>query len=215
MPRLSLTFQIPAKYDKNTFTDIFNQIANQLNNLSEGKLYGRYYNNSIAPAVTAMPGAVSDIVWNKNATVQAASPNRYIVLGWINNVAGTPGTWQPLNIPIESSFTAWTSFTPSRTGWTDVGTPTVTGRYLQAGNLCFFQVKIVPATTTATTAGTSYIALPLTAGASGMGGDGSMENITTLIAVGACAFDVTNSRVYVPTQAATGNSLSVAGWFEV
>ena len=107
----------------------------------------------------------------------------------------------------------WQDWTPTRTGWTDVGTPTVTGRFRVVGRQCFFQVQVVPGTTCATVAGTSYIALPLTA--AGLAGDGSMMNLTTLVAIGVCAFDVTNSRVYVPAQVATGNTLTIVGWFEV
>ena len=108
---------------------------------------------------------------------------------------------------------SWISWTPVRTGWTDVGTPTVTGRYRVVGRQCFFQVQVIPGTTVATTAGTSYVALPITA--MGLSGNASMMNITTLIATGLCAIDVTNSRVYVPTQAASGNTLTIAGWYEI
>ena len=109
---------------------------------------------------------------------------------------------------------SWIAWTPIRTGWTDVGGPTVTARYCQFGNVVFFQIKVVPGTTVATTAGTSYVSLPVAAGASGIGGDGSMVNTTALLAIGAVAFDVANSRCYVPTQAATTATLEIAGWFE-
>ena len=104
----------------------------------------------------------------------------------------------------------WTTWTPARTGWTDVGTPTVTGRYRIVGKKGEAQIKVVPGTTCATTAGTSYVGLPITA--KGIAGHGSMTNISTLIAVGVCVVDVTNSRVYVPTQAATANTLTI--WVE-
>lgn len=107
---------------------------------------------------------------------------------------------------------AFQTYTPTRFGWTDVGSPTVTARFTKNGHVCFFEVQIVPGTTTATVAGTSYITLPVTA--AGLGGDGSMENLTTLIGVGGCAFDIPNSRVYVPTQTGTANTLVVSGWFE-
>lgn len=112
-------------------------------------------------------------------------------------------------------FTDWKSWTPTRTGWTDVGSPTVTGRYCQIGGVCFFQASVTPGTTVAAAGGTSYISLPLTANAAEIGGDGSMVNTTALLAVGACAFDLTNSRCYVPSQAATTANLEVAGWFPV
>lgn len=106
----------------------------------------------------------------------------------------------------------WTAFTPSRTGWTDVGAPSVTGRFRLVGRQCFFQVKIVPATSVASVAGTSYMTLPVTA--AGLDGDATMKNFTTLVAVGLCAFDIANSRVYTPAQAASGNTFLIAGWFE-
>ena len=111
------------------------------------------------------------------------------------------------------SRTAWTPFTATRTGWTDVGSPTVTARYSQIKNVCYFQVKVVPGTTVATVAGTSYVNLPITA--FGFTGEGSMTDLTTLIGIGNCVIDSTNSRVYVPTQTATGDTLVIGGWFEV
>ena len=107
----------------------------------------------------------------------------------------------------------WESWTPVRVGWTDIGTPTVNGRFHVIGRQCFFQVEVIPGTTVATTAGTSYVELPIAA--EGFGGDANMVDRTTLISVGACAFDVANSRVYVPSQVATGDTLVVAGWYEI
>jgi hypothetical protein len=106
----------------------------------------------------------------------------------------------------------WTAWSPSRTGWTDVGTPVVTGRFRVVGRQCFFQVKVTPGTTCATTAGTSYVALPLTA--KGLAGDGSMS-LDPNVYVGGCTIDITNSRCYVPTQAAVANTFIIGGWFEV
>lgn len=133
---------------------------------------------------------------------------------------GTPGWGQDgedgetiiVTVPT-AAVSRWASFTTTRTGWTDVGAPTVTARYQVNENVCHFQVKVVPATTVATTAGTSYVTLPLTA--AGLAGDATMMNTTTLIGVGVCAIDVANSRAYVPTQAATANTLTIAGWYEV
>ena len=109
----------------------------------------------------------------------------------------------------------WSTWTPTRTGWTDVGEPTVTARKCQIGNIGYLQIKVVPSTTTATVAGTSYVDLPYTANASGIGGDGSMLNSTTLIGIGTTVIDVANSRIYVPTQGATANTLTISAWFEV
>ena len=107
----------------------------------------------------------------------------------------------------------WTLYTPTRTGWTDVGSPTVTARYRHVGKKCEFQISVVPGTTCATVAGTSYVTLPMTA--SGIAGSATMADTTALTAVGTCVIDIANSRCYVPAQVATGDTLTIAGWFEV
>lgn len=117
------------------------------------------------------------------------------------------------NPPPPALQSAWTAFTAARTGWTDVGTPTVTARYCQISRICYFQVRAVPDTSVATVAGTSYITLPRTA--AGLAGEGSMVDLVTLVGIGSCVIDVANSRVYVPTQTATADTLLISGWFEV
>ena len=106
----------------------------------------------------------------------------------------------------------WSSFTVSAS-ITVVGTPTYTGRYKIVGKLCFFQISAVASTSIATTAGTSYFALPITA--KGLAGSATMTNDTTDVAVGVCHVDVAASRVYPPSQAASGNTFTLAGWFEI
>jgi len=105
------------------------------------------------------------------------------------------------------------TYTTTRTGWTDVGTPTVTAKFIDKGTLCFFEIKVVPATTVATAAGTSYVSLPVTA--AGLSGTVTMTDSTTLIGVGTGVIDVTNSRAYVPAQVATADTLTIAGTYEV
>ena len=105
------------------------------------------------------------------------------------------------------------AWTPTRTGWTDVGAPTVSAVFERVGGLVFFEIKVTPATSVATTAGTSYFSFPVPASASALAGEASMMNITTLVSVGVCAMDMANSRCYVPTQLATGNVLTTAGWY--
>ena len=89
---------------------------------------------------------------------------------------------------------------------------TVVGRFKVVGKLCFAQVQS-SGTSIATTAGTSYIALPVAA--KGYGGDMKMFNVTTGIAVNGGGINVANSRMMVPTQGASGNTFSFSCWFEV
>jgi hypothetical protein len=109
---------------------------------------------------------------------------------------------------------AWKAFTPSFTSLVNVGSPTITGRFIQGDGRVFFQVKIVPGTTSASTAGTTYFTLPTTAAAEGITGDGAMTDLTTKVSIGVVVIDVANSRCYTPTQAATGDSMIISGWYE-
>lgn len=106
----------------------------------------------------------------------------------------------------------WDSFTVS-VSLTVVGTPTYTGRYRIVGRQCFFQVKLVSSTSIASAAGTNYVALPI--GAKGLGGQAAMTDDTTNIAVGIAHIDVATSRCYLPAQAASGDTFTVAGWYEI
>lgn len=105
----------------------------------------------------------------------------------------------------------WESFTVSYSFATATSL-TVTGRYHVIGKQCFFQVKST-GTSLATTAGTSYISLPIPA--KGYGGEGVMSNDTTNVSVGLGHIDVSNSRFYPPTQAASGNDFTFSGWYEI
>lgn len=105
----------------------------------------------------------------------------------------------------------WESWNPAYS-FTTATSLTVVGRYHVAGRRCAFQV-MTTGTSLATTAGTSYITLPLMAG--GYGGWCQMSNDTTNVAVGLGHIDVANSRMYPPTQGASGNTFIFTGWYEV
>lgn len=98
---------------------------------------------------------------------------------------------------------------------TVVGMPTYVGRYRFVGKQCFFQISAVAATSIASTAGTHYFSLPTAA--KGLGGQATMTNATSKIAVGDCHIDtsVSPARAYVPTQAPSGNTFIIAGWYEI
>lgn len=106
----------------------------------------------------------------------------------------------------------WVDFTPTFS-LTVVGTPTYSGRFKIVGRQCFFQVKLVSSTSIASTAGTHYLNLPIAA--KGYGGMATMQNRTTHIAVGVCEIDADTSRCYLPTQGASGNTFTVAGFYEI
>lgn len=108
----------------------------------------------------------------------------------------------------------WDSF-PVSTNLVIVGTPTYVGRSRVVGRQRFFQSSIVSSTSIASTAGTHYVALPTPA--KGLGGQATMTNATTKIAVGDCHIDtsVSPARAYLPSQVASGDTFIVAGWYEI
>ena len=89
---------------------------------------------------------------------------------------------------------------------------TVVGRFKVVGRQCFWQVQS-SGTSLATTAGTSYIALPIPA--KGYSGIVNMYNATTNINVGTSGVDVTNSRAHLPSQIASANTFAFWGTYEV
>ena len=107
----------------------------------------------------------------------------------------------------------WESFTPSFGSLTVVGATSYTGRYRIVGKQLQFQVQFSAATSIESTAGTDYLTLPVTA--RGLSGVAVMTNDTTNVAVGVCHIDVANSRCYLPTQGASGNTFNLAGWYEI
>lgn len=108
---------------------------------------------------------------------------------------------------------AWAVFAPSFISLTVVGATTYTGRFHVVGKQCFFQVTLLAATSIASTAGTTYMTLPITS--KGIAGEATMANLTTNVAVGVGVIDAVNGKCYPPSQTASGNTFSLCGWFEV
>ena len=106
---------------------------------------------------------------------------------------------------------SWTAWTPTYSFATATGL-TVLGRYKIVGKQCFWQVKS-SGTSIATTAGTSYIDLPITA--KGFGGVSQMFNDSANTGVAAGGISVGDSRYYPPTQGASGDTFIFSGWYEV
>lgn len=107
----------------------------------------------------------------------------------------------------------WTPWTVAFGALTVVGAASYTGRYRLVGRLCQLQVQFSAATSIASTAGTDYLTLPFSA--KGLSGFGTMTNDTTNIAVGVCHLDVATSRLYLPTQVASGSVFNLYAEYEV
>lgn len=107
----------------------------------------------------------------------------------------------------------WYAWTPVFTNLTVVGATSYIARQRTVGHLCQAQVKMSAATSIASTAGSTYLALPLNA--MGLTGFCVMTNDTAKTAVGLGHIDVTNSRMYLPSQVASGNIFHLFMEFEV
>lgn len=107
---------------------------------------------------------------------------------------------------------AWTTFTPTFGSLTVVGATNYSGRFRKSGKLFQLQVKFSAATSIASVAGTDYLTSPVNM--VGLSGMAVMTNDTTNVAVGVCHVDVATSRIYLPTQMASGNTFNLFAEFE-
>lgn len=105
-----------------------------------------------------------------------------------------------------------TSWSPSFTNLTEVGAPTITGRYYKISqSLCYFSVKIIPSTSTTATAGSTYINnFPLTANA-----DGACFAVSGLLGGSAGQVDSSTNRIYPPGWTAVTVPLTIIGMVEI
>jgi len=107
----------------------------------------------------------------------------------------------------------WKQFTPVFVSLTVVGDTTYKGRLRVVGKQCQFQVQFQAVTSIASTAGTTYLELPITA--VGIGGVATMTNDTTNIAVGVAHICETLQGCFLPTQGASADVFMLCGWYEI
>ena len=89
--RLNVKNQLLTEYSRIRIESILTLITNQLNGISEG--IAAYVTNAYTAAPTSGTYAVGDFVKNSAPAEAGAAASKYVVLGWICTVAGTPGTW--------------------------------------------------------------------------------------------------------------------------
>ena len=68
----------------------FRDIADQLNGVSEGRIYNNYQAQLTIPTTGSY--AQGDKVWKSNPVEAGTTGSKYVVIGWICTVSGTPGT---------------------------------------------------------------------------------------------------------------------------
>ena len=89
--KLSLRPKVTADYSPHAMMRIAEDIERQLTALSEGRLTATYNAYTSAPATGTW--AVGDFIRNSAPSELGSASSKYVILGWVCTVAGTPGTW--------------------------------------------------------------------------------------------------------------------------
>jgi hypothetical protein len=119
-------------------------------------------------------------------------------------------TWFANNLTVTGD-TEIVSWTPTLVGWTNVGAPTITGKYVKKGTLIYFIVVITPGTSISATLNTSTITgIPMVPS---LGGVASMVdgNVRSL---GSCAVS-SSGIIYPQTTGVITVSVTIAGTFSL
>jgi len=91
--RLDIRPRFPAdpKLMERKLTDLFVETNTQVNRLTEGTASAVHNAGTAAP--TAGTFAVGDFIRNSAPVELGAAASKYVILGWVNTVAGSPGTF--------------------------------------------------------------------------------------------------------------------------
>lgn len=141
---------------------------------------------------------------DNNTAFLAASPNAVLT----SNGDGAP-TWVQ-QLPV-TNFQDATSFNLTLAGWTNVGSPTATGRSVVSGQQVVVSLQIIPATSVSTTYSTSQITnLPVACGA--ISQTLTVLNLTSGESYSAVVLAGT-TNINLPTIGVTGDTLIISGTY--
>jgi hypothetical protein len=93
-----LPINAESDYDKQLhrkLLDFFRPLVNKVNGLASGVFY-HSADNAATAAPTTGTYAQGDFIRNSNPTELGIATAKYVVLGFICTVGGTPGTWLPV-----------------------------------------------------------------------------------------------------------------------
>jgi len=117
------------------------------------------------------------------SNIYGSSGTGYVTVNGVTNTNLSKGiagdaTWKTTKLTFNGDG-EMVSWTPTLVGWTNVGTPTVTGKYVKQGKIVTFYVNVTPATSISSTVVTSTITgLPFTPMAgSGTQTDGNARSL--------------------------------------
>lgn len=122
---------------------------------------------------------------------------------------GGNATWIQEKLTVTGIWDQNTSWTPVLSGWTNVGSPTVTGKWQRKGKVVTFYVRIVPATSISATKSTSTITgFPFTSLETGSACITMVDD--NVNSYGACAMGLTGI-IYPQTSGVLTVPISIAG----
>jgi hypothetical protein len=76
---------------KTRLYEVFKTIAIQLNGISEGRMSA--FHNAYTAAPTTGTWAQGDSIKNSAPAEAGIATAKYVIIGWVCTVGGTPGTW--------------------------------------------------------------------------------------------------------------------------
>lgn len=92
MSRLNSAVQVPSEYDKALLARVFNAIDTQVNGISEGSIQATH--NAYTAAPTTGTYQLGDFIKNSNPSELGGAGSKYVLIGFLCVLAGTPGTWK-------------------------------------------------------------------------------------------------------------------------
>lgn len=90
MSKLSVASAVPAAYEGSIFRKIIASIQDKLNLLAEGRISARHFTSSSIPTTGSF--AQDDIIWKSSVSEEGSASSKYVIIGWVCTVAGSPGT---------------------------------------------------------------------------------------------------------------------------
>jgi hypothetical protein len=90
--KLAYLHRVPKEYDQGSYVDLFRDVAQQLDGVSEGLITATH--NATTAAPTTGPHKQGDFVRNSTPSELGGAGSKYVVFGWVCVTTGTPGTWK-------------------------------------------------------------------------------------------------------------------------
>jgi hypothetical protein len=89
--KVAASNKVPQAYDKGRIQDIVREVENAVNSMAEGRIVSRYNASTAAPSGGTY--AKGDFIPNSDPSELGSGGSKYVVIGFICTVSGTPGTW--------------------------------------------------------------------------------------------------------------------------